>query len=816
MAYYLLNLSVVKNGQTTTYLYKSCRLFEVFSIQGGYKFMRRKLIVLFTALIAGLTTAITMQAQVRPYTATDSQVQFLLNRIETRTDTFRRSINTALDASSLNGTDSEDAIVSYIAEFETSTDELKAKFDSRRTVDTDVEDVLNRAAYINQFMQNNRLTASAQSNWNYLRTDLNTLARYYGVSWNWTNPVSTTNNSTRSYRVTDATVQATLRRIETGTDVFKRSVDRALYRQNNTDVASQAAQYIADFETETDRLKERFDSRQSVSSDISSVLTRASAIDDFMRSNRLNQAAQRDWNLLKTDLDTLAGYYDVSWNWTNPPLNNNGNNNNTGIGNLPYRVSETNVRTLLARLDTNSDNYRRQITLDLDRSALNNTKSETAMVAYITDFENAVDRLRQNFDSRRSATTDVDEVMNRAYYIDSFMRDYRFSTTTQTQWTAVRRDLDTLTNYYNVTWDWNRQNQQTTRFDQMLNGTYRLNLAQSDNVAEVVERATTTGYQTNQRDRVSRNLERRLTSPDMMAIEKVGTQVTIASSTAPQVTFAADGTPRTETNNNGRSVKITATTTYDGVSLTYEGERMNDFYVNFIPMSNGQLKVVRRVYLENRNETVTVASVYDKISSTAQWSQVNNNQNTTTGSLNNTFVVPNNTKMTAVLTTPVSTKASQSGDRFQMEVTSPSQYDGAIIEGRVAKTERSGRVSGRAQVSLEFDTIRLRDGQTYRFAGFVDGVTLASGEKVAVNNEGTVRDNNQTTKTAQRAGIGAALGALIGAIAGGGQGAVIGAGVGAGAGAGTVILQGRDDVELENGTEFVITATAPASVSINR
>jgi len=780
--------------------------------------MKNHLLRLFAFAILTLSFTASIQAQVRPYTATDSQVQLLISRIETRTDAFRRSVNTALDNSSLNGTESEDAIVNYIAEFETATDGLNEKFTSRRSVDADVEDVLNRAASINQFMQNNRLTAAAQSNWNYIRTDLNTLARFYGVSWNWTTSVQpTTNTSTRSYRVTDATVQALLRRIETGTDVFKRSVDRALYRQNNTDTATSASQYIADFETETDRLKQRFDSRQSVSTDVSSVLTRASAIDSFMRTNRLNTAAQRDWNLLKADLNTLAGYYDVSWNWTNPPINNSPiNNGNTTVGGLPYRVSDTNVRTLLTRLETNTDNYRRQITLDLDRSALNNTRSEDSMVAYITDFENSVDRLKQNFDARRSATTDVDEVLNRAYYIDAFMRDYRFSTTTTSQWTAIRRDLDTLTNYYSATWDWNRQNPQMSRFDQSINGTYRLNLNQSDNVSEVVERATSTGYQTTMRDRARTNLERRLTPPDTLAIEKVGSQVTIASGNAPQVTFNADGTARTETNNNGRSVKITATTTYDGVSLNYEGERMNDFYVNFIPMSNGQLRVVRRVYLENRNETVTVASVYDKVSPNAQWSQIDNNTNTNSGSLNNTFVVPNNTRLMANLTTAISTKTSQNGDRFQMEVTSPSEYDGAIIEGRVAKTERSGRVSGRAQVSLEFDTIRLRNGQTYRFAGFVDSVTLASGEKVTVNNEGTVRDNNQTTKTATRAGIGAAIGAIIGAIAGGGSGAAIGAGVGAGAGAGSVILQGRDDVELGDGTQFSITATAPANVGMNR
>ena len=161
----------------------------------------------------------------------------------------------------------------------------------------------------------------------------------------------------------------------------------------------------------------------------------------------------------------------------------------------------------------------------------------------------------------------------------------------------------------------------------------------------------------------------------------------------------------------------------------------------------------------------------------------------------------------------ISTKDSVDGDRFTMEVRSPSAYDGAIIEGRVIKAEKSGRVTGRANLTLDFDTIRLRNGQTYRFAGIIEGVTAANGDDVKVNNEGTVRDGNQTTKTATRAGIGAALGALIGAIAGGGQGAAIGAVIGAGAGAGTVFIEGRDNIELAQGTEFRITATAPANLS---
>jgi uncharacterized protein YcfJ len=104
---------------------------------------------------------------------------------------------------------------------------------------------------------------------------------------------------------------------------------------------------------------------------------------------------------------------------------------------------------------------------------------------------------------------------------------------------------------------------------------------------------------------------------------------------------------------------------------------------------------------------------------------------------------------------------------------------------------------------------------THRFAGIVEQVRKPNGDTVSVSNEGAVRDSNQTTKTVTRAGVGAVLGAIIGAIAGGGQGAAIGAGVGAGAGVGTVILQGRDNLDLPNGSEFTLTAGAPNNTQIS-
>jgi len=134
---------------------------------------------------------------------------------------------------------------------------------------------------------------------------------------------------------------------------------------------------------------------------------------------------------------------------------------------------------------------------------------------------------------------------------------------------------------------------------------------------------------------------------------------------------------------------------------------------------------------------------------------------------------------------------------------------GATIEGHVTNVERSGRLTGRSQITFNFDTIRLHNGRSYRFAGVVESVRTPSGAVIRVDNEGAVREDSQTSRTAQRTAIGTALGAIIGAIAGGGKGAAIGAIIGAGGGAGSVYVQGRDDLELDRGSEVTIRSSSP-------
>ena len=138
------------------------------------------------------------------------------------------------------------------------------------------------------------------------------------------------------------------------------------------------------------------------------------------------------------------------------------------------------------------------------------------------------------------------------------------------------------------------------------------------------------------------------------------------------------------------------------------------------------------------------------------------------------FVVPNGTRMIAVLNENLSTQRQGVNERFTLTVREPYQYRNAIIEGHLSGVDRGGRISGRSQMTLDFDRIRMPNGSTYEFAGVIQGV-MTNDEAIRVDNEGTLEEESRTSTTLQRTAIGTAIGALIGATAGGGKGAAIGA-----------------------------------------
>lgn len=476
------------------------------------------------------------------------------------------------------------------------------------------------------------------------------------------------------------------------------------------------------------------------------------------------------------------------------------------------------VQTLLMRIENRTDTFQSEVQRTFTSDS-RTTNREERIGDLISDFENATDTLKVRVNSQQTLVGEVDEVFSRAGRINNFVLRNRLSTRAASQWSLIRTDLNTLARYYRIAWNWNSVPSNDGNWNggnrrMTLDGTYRLNISRSDNISTVID-ASLGNVNVGQRDNMRRNLERRLASPEVLVIDAEGTSVTMATSNMGRATFVANGVATRETNPRGRSVTTTATLNNNGLQVNYTGDRVNDFFVTFTPTGRDQLTVTKRLYLEGRNDTVTVTSIYDRTSETADFSSVGNGNTWSDNSSTNPtstgdFYVPNGTRLTAELQGTVNTKASQLGDPVTLVVTSPSQYRNAVIEGRITEAQNSGRVSGRANISIGLEAIRI-NGRTYQFAGMIDSVRAANGDTISVNNEGAIRDRSQTTRTATRAGIGAVIGGIIGAIAGGGSGAAIGAGVGAGAGAGTVLIAGRDSIELGAGSTFDITASAPAN-----
>jgi hypothetical protein len=619
------------------------------------------------------------------------------------------------------------------------------------------------------------------------------------------------------YGTNDAAIRDIVRRIQTRTDSLQRAVQNAADRNNYR--VDDINRLILDFETAANQLDRRLGSRRGSNTDAQALLDRAAQIDTFFANNRLGSGSRREWQAIRADVDQLATYYNLSVPWGSGSSTGIGN---TGTGSDNYNLSDSQMRQLVDRLNTRSATFSRNLRQDLNRYTANDRYSLDEVRRQLSDFETALVQLRNRVNSRQSSSSDARNLLDRAAFLNSFIADRQLSYQTENNWSTLRTDLDQLASAFNIAWNWSTVPSGGGSGDygtgqrygrRNLTGTFRLNASRGDDVRKAVDEATR-NLSLAERQRVYDSLLRRLDPPQMLAIDRRGTSVTIASTRAPQINFTADGREQVETTPQGRSVRVRASLSGETLTINRTGERANDFTVSFDPSSDGrELLVTRTLYTDRLTQPVIVRTYYDRTADVAQLDVYETNREdtgtgTNAGVVTGDFVIPNGTQLVAVLNNDLSTQNVREGERFTMTVRS-GQYDGATIEGSVVSISRGGRVSGRSEMTLDFDTIRLRDGRSSRFAGILESVRTASGEVVRVDNEGAVRDSDQTNKTVTRTAIGTAVGALIGAIAGGGKGAAIGAVLGAGAGAGSVYVQGRNDLDLTAGTELTVRATGP-------
>jgi hypothetical protein len=151
----------------------------------GGNHMCRRLAIAAMGLLLIISGWAVVTAQDVPYRISDKELEQNLHRLKKDTDKFRKSLDSSLDRSRLDGTRREDDINSFMKDFESETARLYDRFKDHKSVSSDVESVLDRASRIDRFMARQQLSGKAARDWAAVRADLDELAQAYNVGWYW-------------------------------------------------------------------------------------------------------------------------------------------------------------------------------------------------------------------------------------------------------------------------------------------------------------------------------------------------------------------------------------------------------------------------------------------------------------------------------------------------------------------------------------------------------------------------------------------------------------------------------------------------------
>ena len=166
------------------------------------------------------------------------------------------------------------------------------------------------------------------------------------------------------------------------------------------------------------------------------------------------------------------------------------------------------------------------------------------------------------------------------------------------------------------------------------------------------------------------------------------------------------------------------------------------------------------------------------------------------------LVVPAGTPIKVRLNGSLDTAHSRPGERFTAVLAAPIVVDGetlapsgANVEGVVRNAASSGRLKGRADLSITLDAIEIGGSSVPLVTDSVDRTS------------GGHKKRNLTL-----IGGGSGFGALIGGLAGGGRGALIGAGAGAATGTAGAALTGKKQAKIPAESVLIFHLTQPLKI----
>ncbi|MBL8189400.1 MAG: hypothetical protein JNK38_15430 [Acidobacteria bacterium] len=120
----------------------------------------------------------------------------------------------------------------------------------------------------------------------------------------------------RGRNYTKADVDRIIKRCEERSDAFTRMIDRNLDRSrlDGTRREDNINEQVRDLERALDELRREFDRRDTwreTRREVEKVMRESDEINALMKNARFDRNVEREWQLVKADLNKLAGIYEV-------------------------------------------------------------------------------------------------------------------------------------------------------------------------------------------------------------------------------------------------------------------------------------------------------------------------------------------------------------------------------------------------------------------------------------------------------------------------------------------------------------------------
>ena len=135
--------------------------------------------------VGGFVALSLLVSPVMTYGNQREDVKEMLKRLEEDTNNFKKSLDSALDSSPLDGSKAEDEVNDYVDKFRDASKRLSERYEDRKYAAGDANEVLVRARRIDTFMRRHTLNTESQNDWQTVRNDLELLARTYSIRWKW-------------------------------------------------------------------------------------------------------------------------------------------------------------------------------------------------------------------------------------------------------------------------------------------------------------------------------------------------------------------------------------------------------------------------------------------------------------------------------------------------------------------------------------------------------------------------------------------------------------------------------------------------------